>query len=283
MMTLTDLDRRQLDGARVVASISGGKDSTAMALWLREVGIQPRYIFADTGWEAAETYDYIDSTLRPLLGEITTVQGRDGGLVPLVRRKAMFPSRLRRFCTDELKVRPIHAELRALVEAGADVVSAVGVRASESAARAKLPRWDGYNDRGVAWSVWRPLIAWSEADVIAIHTRHGVAPNPLYMRGASRVGCWPCIFARKREIRLIADLDPDRIDEVRELERELDGPTFFHRPTIDDSPHTLIDEVVEWARTDRGGRQMLLMPEPADEGCMRWGLCEPAGRDEGES
>ena len=39
-----------------VVSVSGGKDSTATWLRLRESGIECRAVFADTGWEAPETY-----------------------------------------------------------------------------------------------------------------------------------------------------------------------------------------------------------------------------------
>jgi len=36
-----------------VLSLSGGKDSTAAALWLREQGIPHVRLFMDTGWEHA--------------------------------------------------------------------------------------------------------------------------------------------------------------------------------------------------------------------------------------
>ena len=74
---------------------------------------------------------------------------------------------------------------------------------------------------GFDCETWRPLLAWTLDDVIAIHRRHGLAPNPLYLAGASRVGCWPCIYARKDEIRHVADTDPARIDLIRSLEAEL--------------------------------------------------------------
>ena len=65
---------------------------------------------------------------------------------------------------------------------------------------------------------WRPLVEWTIADVVAIHQRHGLAMNPLYRLGAERVGCWPCIYARKSDIRLIAEVDPTRIAVLAKLE-----------------------------------------------------------------
>ena len=54
-------------GLHVIASVSGGKDSTALILALREAEIPARHVFADTGWEAPETYEYLD-LLRARLG-----------------------------------------------------------------------------------------------------------------------------------------------------------------------------------------------------------------------
>lgn len=46
MHEITDLDREELEGRTVACSISGGKDSTAMALWLIEQGIEAVYAVA---------------------------------------------------------------------------------------------------------------------------------------------------------------------------------------------------------------------------------------------
>jgi len=164
-----------------------------------------------------------------------------------------------------------------------------GIRAAESEARSKLPEWEWQD--GFDCEVWRPLIRWSEQDVIDIHTRHGLQPNPLYLRGAARVGCWPCIYARKDELRFIADTDPSRIDRLRELERKVseaayaraeakgqplkNPPSFFQAKTGAGGECWSIDKVVEWSRTSRGGRQFeLFAAEPHEQGCVRWGLCE---------
>jgi 3'-phosphoadenosine 5'-phosphosulfate sulfotransferase (PAPS reductase)/FAD synthetase len=254
----------------VVASVSGGKDSAALSLWLREQGIEHKRVFADTGWEAEETYRYLRGPLAARLGPIDEVQGRDAGMVNLVRRKGTFPSRMRRFCTEELKVKPLIAYVAALQDAGHEVVNAVGIRAGESKARSKMTEWE-WNKEFDCWT-WRPLIDWTEQDVIDTHTRNGLAPNPLYLKGAERVGCFPCIFARKSEVKLVADVAPERIKEIRSLERDVSAAsaargsqnaerTFFAGKLTRENKPAPIDQVVEWSRTDHGGKQFFLIED----------------------
>lgn len=293
---MTSEIRERLAGRRVVASISGGKDSAAMSLWLTEQGIEHDRVFCDTGWEHADTYAYLRGELQDAIGPITWI-GAPLKMADLARKKAMFPSRMRRYCTEELKVRPMQRHLRALMDAGADVVNAVGIRRGESLARSRMSEWEWSS--GFDCETWRPLIDWTEADVIAIHRRHNLRPNPLYLRGAQRVGYWPCVFARKSEIRLMADIDPARIEMIAALEREVTAlavlkaegrgetlthdRTWFQPPSGDRTGTWPIAKVVEWSRTSRGGRQFeLFAPDYRDEGCMRWGLCEVAA-DETEA
>lgn len=284
-MNLTEEQREWLGARLVVASVSGGKDSAALSLWLTENGIEHRRVFADTGWEHPATYEYLRGPLAAAIGAIDEVRG-DLLMVDLVRKRGMFPSRLRRICTEDLKVRPLAAYVKAI---SADCVNAVGIRAAESAARSKMPERD-YSD-AFDCEVWRPLLRWSTQDVIDIHARHGLAPNPLYLRGAERVGCFPCIFARKREIKLVAEMWPERIEEIRSLETEITKAargrgvaeehlprTWFHGRTLREAKPMPIDTVVEWARTSRGGKQFELF-DTAPAGCVQWGLCESPEED----
>jgi 3'-phosphoadenosine 5'-phosphosulfate sulfotransferase (PAPS reductase)/FAD synthetase len=301
----------RIAGRLVIASISGGKDSAAMSLHLRELGIEHRRVFMDTGWEHEATYDYLRGELTRVIGPIEEIRG-SMTMEDLIRRKAMFPSRQRRFCTEELKVKPMKAYLERARYADCEehcpgshppgsaepvcccgrereILNAIGIRAGESLARSKMPEWE--HPPHFDCEVWRPIIMWSEQDVIDIHRRHGLKPNPLYLMGASRVGCWPCIMARKGEIRLIADKDPSRIDRLRVLEDELTeaarsrghegdaAKRCWFQPPTGRVGTAGIDEIVEWSRTSRGGRQFeLFAPGDRDDGCMRWGMCDtPAG------
>jgi 3'-phosphoadenosine 5'-phosphosulfate sulfotransferase (PAPS reductase)/FAD synthetase len=278
-------------GLTVIASVSGGKDSTALILALREADIAARYVFADTGWEAPETYAYLDY-LRDRLGIAIDVVGVPGGMTAKARARAGFPGRMQRWCTRELKIEPLRAyHDRIIDETGVETVSAMGVRAQESAARAALPEWEDEPEDRRSWGgyVWRPLIRWSVQDVLEIHNRHGVKVNPLYQRGHDRVGCYPCIFDSKEGIRLLPE---ERIAQIRELEAEVteiraqrnaeqpgryahDGANFFQTQR---KGFVGIDEVVKWARTDRGGRQLPLLAPAPRGGCMRWGICDlPSG------
>jgi len=278
------------ENLEVFASVSGGKDSTAMSLYLKEQGIEHHRIFADTGWESSITTDYVMNTLPRYIGDIEVV--RNGYLFPdLCRKKGMFPSRLIRFCTEFLKVKPIllHIEEQSKSD---QIINAIGIRSSESKSRSTLGEYEFNYSTGL-W-VWRPILSWTVGDVVAIHKRHGVPLNTLYAKGAERVGCWPCIFSRKKEIRLIVDIDKKRIDLIRTLESEIaelakqryakkgetfeslgyHPPTFFRSHSVKNKGMIPIDDVVQWSRTSHGGKQFTLFDDNSRSLCARWGFCE---------
>lgn len=192
----------KIDGRPVVLSVSGGKDSTAAGLLLMEWGIPFTAVHCDTGWEHPQTEEYLSDVLNPLFGGVDRI-GYPGGMRALIEsRRGLFPTRLARFCTQELKVQPMAIWLRDLDE---EPVIVVGIRREESHKRSTYPMWE--RSEAFDCEVFRPLVDWTLDDVIAIHHRHQVSPNPLYTRNHARVGCWPCINGSKAEIRRMAD-DP---------------------------------------------------------------------------
>ena len=267
----------------VIASVSGGKDSAAMCLWLIEQDIEYEAVFLDTGWEAPYTYDYLQD-LEQSIGPIQHVRG-PWDMRSLILSKGMFPGRICRFCTEQLKVFPFLEWV-----GDREIVNTVGIRAAESKARSKLGEW-GRLDEHI--KVWRPLIDWSKQDVIDIHHRHNLKPNPLYLLGVERVGCWPCIYARKSDLRLVARLDPERINDIRQLESDIQEmarqryakrgetfeslgyspPAYFNQSGKGSRPFP-IDDAVAWSRTSHGGRHLELDHMDDRRGCLRWGLCD---------
>lgn len=248
--------------------ISGGKDSTALLLWAVHESGYPReslrVTFCDTGNEAEETYEYV----RMLSETVHPVHWIKPPLdfYELAEKRGRFPSPKVRFCTQELKMKPTKADIDALLAAGHTVLAHSGVRAAESADRARMeerePAWLSYF--GV--ETYRPLLRWSLADVWAIHDRYGVPRNPLYAMGCSRVGCVPCIMSRKSELLNIARRMPGRIDLIRRRERTAGEhyTTFFGRKMVPLRYRTCtvttargeriavasVDDVVRWAEAD---------------------------------
>ena len=160
----------------------------------------------------------------------------------------------------------------------ADVVNAVGIRAEESRERSQMPEWE--YSKEMDCDIWRPLINWTEQDVIDIHHAHNVLPNPLYLLGAERVGCWPCIFSTKRAIRIMMRETPERIDQIRRLEREINIKRLRRNPKAKriswfyrNGKNYPIDEVVQWAVNNKSGAE-LFAAQDHQTGCMKWGLCD---------
>jgi 3'-phosphoadenosine 5'-phosphosulfate sulfotransferase (PAPS reductase)/FAD synthetase len=128
--------------ARVIASVSGGRDSAALSLLLKERGIEHDRVFMDTGWEHPATYEYLRGPLARAIGPITEIRS-DVDFVELVRRKGMFPSRVARFCTTELKVFPVRAHIANIAATETrEIVNAVGIRRAESRARSAMAEWE---------------------------------------------------------------------------------------------------------------------------------------------
>ena len=237
-----------------VVLISGGKDSTLCAVkYLKEYAKDELiFLFCDTGWEAAETYSYLEYLEKRLDISIERIRSEKyQNFEGLVRKKGRFPSNMARFCTTELKVKPT---IDWILSRKQDMVIIQGIRQDESSNRANMNSLDdyfsgyfspiGYTKRGTPkyykykkrevishqeiylTGVYRPIYRWSKLEVFRYLKKHGVQPNPLYKLGFSRVGCFPCIACSKQELNIIGKYYPERIAEIERMENEYDT-TFF--------------------------------------------------------
>lgn len=319
-----------------VVSISGGKDSTGTNLYLEEIGVfdaiakhggELHHVFADTGWELAETYDFLPTLERrfglldrvalhvPIRGEVAppgythleplwkTERGGDEGYMhgdaaafarliearlghysPLIRLMMEWrkvPTAVRRWCTEDTKHRPIIGYLATLP----NPINVIGVRAEESRDRSLQPvaEWSDVHDA----LVWRPIHHLRKVDVIDIHLRHGMTPNPLYLQGhgAGRVGCGPCVYSGKEDLRWLTAHHAERLRILAEIEELLSAlnpprlektgqlPRWFHRAEGSKAIPIPVAEAVRIASDDLGGDAPLLFEPTRHPGCLQWGLC----------
>ena len=267
-----------------IISVSGGKDSTALLLLAIER--QPdnlQAVFADTGNEHEQTYDYVryleQATGVPIrwvradfTGRIAHrreyvltkwaakgVEQKDidraaAALIPtgnpfldLCIWKGRFPSTKAAFCSEELKRNPIVNQVqKPLLDAGEDVISWQGVRADESLRRRFLTESE-FKETGTTGELWnyRPILKWTAEDAFAMHRKHGIKHNPLYEQGMGRVGCMPCINCRKDELLEISKRFPEAIDRIVEWEKAVKAASKRGGSTFFTAP----SDDSEWSAT----------------------------------
>ena len=111
---------------RHILSLSGGKDSTALAIYIRDRLPEMEYIFHDTDKELPDTIEYLNR-LEAYLGKPIVRTTADTSFDKLLRVYGdMLPSNHRRWCTRMLKLKPFEAYV------GDDpVINYVGLRADE--------------------------------------------------------------------------------------------------------------------------------------------------------
>lgn len=138
-----------IEGPALV-SFSGGRTSAYMLrhvldAWEGSLPDDVFVVFADTHKERPETYEFVDDCAREWGVEIHRVE-RPGGFEQLITDKNYLPNPVTRFCTTELKIRPMRDFMRERGFEHWDNV--VGIRADEARRARKLlagehkQRWD---------------------------------------------------------------------------------------------------------------------------------------------
>jgi len=197
---------------KYLVSLSGGKDSTACLLWALETlprkDIIPYYI--DTKWEHDAVYEYLDYLENKLDIKIKFIESE--GMKTLSIRKKMMPNCVMRFCTENLKIIPAKKFYKTFQDNGIDFINIVGIRREKSNARADTESFalvDGIK-------TLYPVAYWDTQRIFDYHKENKIEVNPLYKKGFMRVGCYPCIYAKKHELMMMEDKYKQRLRDLED-------------------------------------------------------------------
>lgn len=192
---------------RHILNLSGGKDSTALAVFMRDKVEDMEYVFCDTQKELPETYEYLDKVEAYLGKPIVRLNDDRGFDHWLEVYGGLLPSSKARWCTRKLKIEPLEEYV------GSDeVVSYVAIRADEDrsgyvSTKPNITPVFPFKDTGLV-----------KADVYRILEESGLS-LPQYYEWRSRSGCYFCFFQRRSEWVGLMDRHPDLYNKAKAYEK----------------------------------------------------------------
>jgi len=213
------------EDVRHIMMLSGGKDSTALALYMRDKHpeLPFEYVFCDTHKELPETYEYlarIEAYLGQPVTRLLSGEGERGFDHYLKVYGGYLPSAQMRWCTRLLKIEPFEKYVK-----DDPTVLYVGIRADEKRSgyistkeniRAVFPfKEDGLNKQ----------------DVFRILQESGVG-IPKYYEWRSRSGCYFCFFQQRGEWVRLKEKHPDLYELAKEYEKEEEGYTWSQTESL---------------------------------------------------
>ena len=199
-----------IDGVRHICGISGGKDSSALAVYMLERVPQMEYFFCDTGAELPETYSYLDKLETALGKPIERLNAKKGFDHWFEFYRGALPSPSMRWCTKVMKIQPIEDWI------GSDeAVSYVAIRSDESGRK-------GYVSTKPNINAVFPFVedGVDHDGVLRILEDAGIG-LPTYYEWRTRSGCYFCFYQRKTEWIGLHDRHPDLWDRAVAIEKKV--------------------------------------------------------------
>ena len=194
---------------RHVLGISGGKDSAALAIYMRDRVPEMEYFFTDTGAEVPETIEFLD-LLEVYLGKPIARLQNERPFEHLLENlySGYLPSQRSRWCTREMKIKPFEQfigtdECITYVGIRADEDHRVGYESTKPHIKAQFP----FKEDGIV-----------KDDVWRIIKEAGLEP-PAYYNWRSRSGCYFCFFQRKSEWVGLLENHPDLFEKAKKFEK----------------------------------------------------------------
>jgi phosphoadenosine phosphosulfate reductase len=162
-------------------AFSGGKDSIVILDLAKRAGVRFAPHYHMTTVDPPELVHFIRREHPEVVCDVPAES-----MWQLIRRKGMLPTRTKRFCCEVLK------------EGHGRGVIVTGVRAAESARRARRGMVEPCIKGGARRTFLHPIIDWADAEVWEYIRERGLPYCSLYDEGWRRVGCVCCPFSDPR-------------------------------------------------------------------------------------
>jgi len=206
---------KKSEKVRHILALSGGKDSAALAVYLKDKIPELEYVFLDTGHELPETYEFLNR-MRAILGiEIVTLKSKRDFDFWLRMFRGCLPSPQNRWCTKLLKLVPYEFYI-----GNDNARSYIALRADEDRT--------GYISRNPEIVPVYPFVedGLTKPDILQILDESGLG-LPGYYKWRSRSGCYFCFFQRRKEWIGLHAHHPDLFEKAhRYEENHSDGRTY---------------------------------------------------------
>ena len=195
---------------RHICGISGGKDSSAMAVFMRDKVPEMEYFFCDTGAELPETYEFLDKLEIVLGKKIERLNANKGFDHWFEVYRGTLPSPQMRWCTTKMKIEPIenwvgNEEVISYIAIRSDEASRKGYVSSKKNIQARFP----FIENGI-----------DHAGVMRILADAGIG-LPDYYEWRTRSGCYFCFFQRKAEWIGLSERHPDLWEKAVAIEQKI--------------------------------------------------------------
>ncbi|WP_186125982.1 phosphoadenosine phosphosulfate reductase family protein [Burkholderia gladioli] len=193
---------------RHILSLSGGKDSAALAIYMRDRVPDMEYIFSDTLKELPETYQYLDRIAAYLGKEVTRLNADIGFDHWYEMYGGMIPSNHRRWCTRALKLKPFEQYC-----GDDEIINYVGLRAEENRSgyishKPNIKAVYPFKEDGLVLR-----------DIEEILKTSGVGMPPYTQWGRTRSGCYFCFYQQKIEWVRLKETYPDLYEKAKAYEK----------------------------------------------------------------
>ena len=206
-----------------VVSISGGKDSAALAIYLKEKypNREFKYLFFDTQEELQDTYDYLNK-LESMLGiKVEYKLPKKSFKELLLQHNDYLPSPTERWCTIKMKLETFLNTMQEFKEY--TIYNYVGIRADENR-EGLIPTEENiitvmpFKDDGITLNDVKRIL--HDAGV-GLPVYYDVVYDEKYdiEYFRSRSGCYFCFFMRQIEWVWLWEKHPDEYKKAMEFEK----------------------------------------------------------------